>query len=192
MIARSSTGGAPLDISKKMYYHQISGWYILIFQKKERAALDITQRKMTKIAREVGKFTARAMRAEGVGTAEFDLIHVVRKNPGITQAEICRVLGADKGAVAKQTANLESKGYLRREVNPADGRSQLIFPTEQAQRLKKSKAHIESLFYEWLAEPLSEGERAEFARLLDRLYRRCKEESKAGFPNMTRRVEEDG
>ena len=154
--------------------------------------MDITQRKMTKIAREVGKFTARAMRAEGVGTAEFDLIHVVRKNPGITQAEICRVLGADKGAVAKQTANLVSKGYLRREVNPADGRSQLIFPTEQAQRLKKSKAHIESLFYEWLAEPLSEGERAEFARLLDRLYRRCKEESKAGFPNMTRRVEEDG
>lgn len=151
--------------------------------------MDITQRKITKIAREVGKFTVRTMKADGVGTAEFDLIHVVRKNPGITQAGICRVLGADKGAVAKQTANLEAKGYLRREENPADGRSQLIFPTEQAQHLKNSKARIETAFYEWLTEALSEDEKAEFARLLDVLYLRCKAESKEGFPNMTQRIE---
>lgn len=152
--------------------------------------MDITQRQITKIAREVGKFTARTIKAEGVGTAEFDLIHAVRKNPGITQAEICQILGSDKGAVAKQTANLEAKGYLRRVKNPADGRSQLIYPTDQAQSLKNSKAHIESRFYEWLTEVLSEEEKAEFARLLDILYHRCKEESKAGFPETTKRIEE--
>lgn len=138
----------------------------------------------------MGKFTSRMMKEEGVGTAEFDLIHVVRKSPGITQAEISKILGADKGAVAKQTANLEAKGYLRRENNPADGRSQLIFPTEQAQRLKNSKAHIEALFYEWLVEPLSKEEQKEFAHLLDILYHRCKEESKADFPEMTLRIKE--
>lgn len=147
--------------------------------------MDISGRKITKIAREVGKFTTRTMKADGVGTAEFDLIHVIRKNPGITQAEICRILGADKGAVAKQTANLEAKGYLRRMINPADGRSQLIYPTEQAQHLKNSKAHIESVFYEWLLSSLNETEQQEFARLLDVLYKKCKEESKAGFPDMT-------
>ena len=153
--------------------------------------MDISERKITKIAREVGKFTARTMKASGVGTAEFDLIHVVRKNPGITQSEICRILGADKGAVAKQTANVEVTGYLRREDNPADGRSQLIYPTERAQRLKNSKAHIEAAFYEWLLSSLEESERREFARLLDVLYRKCKEESKADFPNMKRRMESD-
>lgn len=147
--------------------------------------MDISERKITKIAREVGKFTARTMRADGVGTAEFDLIHAIRKNPGITQSEICKLLCADKGAVAKQTANLEAKGYLRREINPADGRSQLIYPTEQAQCLKNSKAHIESVFYEWLLSSLNETEQQEFARLLDILYKKCKEESKAGFPDMT-------
>ena len=152
--------------------------------------MDLTERKITKIAREVGKFTIRTLKADGVGTAEFDLIHVVRKNPGITQTEIYKILGADKGAVAKQTANLEAKGYLRREVNPADGRSQLIFPTEKAQQLKNSKAFIEAQFYEWLGEALSQAEREEFARLLDILYCRCKEESKAGFPTMTRRSQE--
>lgn len=148
--------------------------------------MDISQRKITKIAREVGTFTARTMKADGVGPAEFDLIHVVRKHPGITQSEICRILGADKGAVAKQTANLESKGYLRREKNPADGRSQLLYPTEQAQNLKNSKAHIESVFYEWLLSSLDEQEQQEFARLLDVLYEKCKEESRAGFPHMER------
>lgn len=151
--------------------------------------MDATRRQITKIAREVGKFTVRTIRAEGVGTAEFDLIHVVRKNPGITQAGIVKALGTDKGAVAKQTANLEAKGYLRREENPADGRSQLIYPTEKAQSLKNSKAHIESEFYEWLTEALTEAERAEFARVLDTLYRRCKAESRAGFPEMTARME---
>lgn len=152
--------------------------------------MDITHRQITKIAREIGKFTSRTMKEEGVGTAEFDLIHVVRKRPGITQSEICKILGADKGAVAKQTANLEAKGYLQRKDNPADGRSQLIYPTAQAQQLKNSKAHIEALFYEWLIEQLSRPEQKEFARLLDILYARCKQESKADFPEMTARVKE--
>ena len=148
--------------------------------------MDISQRKITKIARAVGAFTARTMKADGGGPAEFDLIHMVREHPAITQSEICRILGADKGAVAKQTANLESKGFLRREKNPADGRSQLLYPTEQSQSLKNSKAHIESVFYEWLLSSLDEKEQQEFARLLDVLYAKCKEESRAGFPHMER------
>lgn len=152
--------------------------------------MDITKREITKIAREVAKFTARTMKADGIGVAEFDVVHTIRKNPGITQAEICKILGADKGAVAKRTINLEAKGYIRRAENPADGRSQIIFATEKAERLKLSKAHIEALFYEWLLEVLDEEEKNEFARLLDRIYRRCKDEGKTGFVAMTARVQE--
>ena len=152
--------------------------------------MDKTQRKITKIAREVNRFTVRAMKADGVGVAELDVIHVVRKNPGVTQAQICKILSADKGAVARQTANLEAKGYICRVVNPDDGRSQLLYPTQQAQQLKNSKACIESTFYQWLTEVLDPQEQAEFARLLDVLYRRCKQESRAGFPEMTARMKE--
>ena len=150
--------------------------------------MDVTRRKITKIAREVSKFTVRTLRADGVGTGEFDVIHAVRKNPGITQSEVCRITGLDKGAVARQTANLEAKGYLRRCENPADGRSRLLYATEQAEALKNSKTQIESDFYEWLTEPLSADEREAFARTLDKLYQRCKAESKADFSEMSRRV----
>lgn len=147
--------------------------------------MDVTERKITKIAREVSKFTVRTLRAEGVGAGEFDVIHAIRKNPGITQAGVCRITGLDKAAVARQTASLEAKGYLRREQNPDDARSRRLYATGKAETLKSSKAQIESTFYEWLSEPLNAADRAELARLIDIIYRRCKTESKAGFPHVS-------
>ena len=147
--------------------------------------MDITERKITKIAREVSKFTVRTLRAEGIGASEFDVIHAVRKNPGITQAGVCRITGLDKAAVARQTAKLEERGYLIRRDNPADGRSRLLYAADKAEGLKNSKAQIETCFYEWLTEPLNDAEKLELARLLDVVYKRCKAESKADFPEMT-------
>ena len=138
--------------------------------------MDATKRKITKIAREVSKFTVRTMRAEGIGAGEFDVLHAVRKNPGITQAGVCRITGLDKGAVARQTANLEAKGYLERRENPGDGRSRLLYATEKAESLKNSKAHIEATFYEWLTDTLDADEKAAFCATLDKLYRRAKAE----------------
>ena len=152
--------------------------------------MDRTRRQITKIAREVGKFSTRMLRADGVGTAEYDYIHAVRKNPGITQAELRARLGLDKGAAARRASRLQAKRYLVRRENPADGRSQLLYATEQADQLKNSKASVEALYYEWLAEALSEEELEEFCRLLEILYRRSKEESKAGFPTLTRLFQE--
>ena len=130
------------------------------------------------------------MKAEGVGTAEFDFIHLVRHNPGITQATVRERLGIDKGAAARRAASLEAKGYLRRESNPNDGRSQLLFATEQAETLKSSKAHIEAVFYEWLLSELNNEECIAFLQTLDKLYMRSKAESRAGFPNVRQLMNE--
>ena len=154
--------------------------------------MDNTKRRITKIAREVGKFAARTLRADGIGTGEFDVLHLIRKNPGITQKEICSSLALDKGAVARQITRMESKGYVIRKANPSDGRSQLLYATEKADELKNSKAHVETLFYSWLIEELSEEEREVFSSLLERLYLKCKAESRGGFVTMTEIVKENG
>ena len=153
--------------------------------------MDNTKRRITKIAREVGKFAARTLRADGIGTGEFDVLHLIRKNPGITQKEICSSLALDKGAVARQITRMETKGYVIRKTNPSDGRSQLLYATEKADELKNSKAHVETLFYSWLLEELSEEEREVFSSLLERLYLKCKAESRGGFVTMTEIVKEN-
>ncbi len=147
--------------------------------------MDITERKITKIAREAEKLVLITLREDGVGTAEIDLIHALRHNPGCTQAKLTEILHADKAAIARRTKNLETKGYLIRENDPNDKRSQLLFPTEKAEAMKSSKAEIEASFYEYLAAALTAEERETFAAILDKLYIRSKSESRAGFPHFT-------
>ena len=153
--------------------------------------MDATQRKMTKIAREVGKFTVQTMKEEGIGTAEFDVIHLVRHNPGITQTKVRETLKIDKGAAAKRVASLENKGYLIRKPNPEDGRSQLLYATEKAEQLKNSKAHIETVFYEWLLSELPEDEKTAFCTTLNKLYWKSKNERRSGFVNIAAILESE-
>lgn len=150
--------------------------------------MDSTKRQITKIAREANKLLVRTMRETGIGAGEVDLIHMVRHNPGVSQKEIIKELNLDKGAAARRVASLEQKGYLVRKKNPADGRSQLIYATEKANSLRNSKEAVESVFYEWLTEELSEQDAAEFTRILNQLYLRSKQESRSGFPNVSARI----
>ena len=145
--------------------------------------MDITERQITKIAREAEKLVLLSLREEGVGTAEIDLIHALRHHPGCTQAALAELLHADKAAIARRTKNLETKGYLIRRDAPNDRRSQLLYPTERAESLKASKAEIESSFYEYLIRVLTPEETAAFASSLHKLYTASKTESRAGFPH---------
>lgn len=145
--------------------------------------MDLTERKITKIAREVEKLVLLSLREEGVGTAEIDLIHALRHNPGCSQAKLAEILRADKAAIARRTKNLEAKGFLVREDDPADRRSQLLYPTEKAEAMKSSKTEIEASFYEYLLSGLSREEAETFAALLDKLYTASKAESRKGFPH---------
>lgn len=132
--------------------------------------MDLTERKITKIAREASKLAVRTLKEDGIGTAEYDFIHLVRHHPGITQAEVREQLRVDKGAAARRAASLEAKGYLIRQANPKDGRSQLLFATEKAEGLRNSKAQVETTFYEWLLAELPEAEKVAFCKTLDTIY----------------------
>ncbi len=145
--------------------------------------MDITERKITKIARETEKLVLLSLREEGVGTAEIDLIHALRHHPGCTQAALAELLHADKAAIARRTKNLEAKGFLVRQDDPNDRRSQLLYPTEKAEAMKASKAEIEASFYEYLTSVLTDDESKTFAALLNKLYAASKTENRAGFPH---------
>lgn len=148
--------------------------------------MDITERRITKIAREAEKLVLLRLRDTGVGTAEIDLIHALRHNPGCTQAQLAEILHTDKAAIARRTKNLEGKGYLIRKDDPNDGRRQLIYPTEKAESMKSSKAEIEADFYEYLVSALTDEEKDAFTAALGKLYAASKAESRAGFPHLIR------
>lgn len=150
---------------------------------------DPTERQMTKIAREVAKFTVQMMKADGIGTAEFDFIHLVRHNPGMTQADVRAALKIDKGAAARRAASLEAKGYLVRKPNPDDGRSQLLYATPKAEELKTPKLRLKPYFMPgwWRNCRRLNGKPLQ---TLETLYWRSKNQRRAGFPDVTARVQQ--
>lgn len=150
--------------------------------------LDQTHRQITKIARTVNQFTVQTMKEDGIGTAEFDFIHLVRHHPGITQAMIREQLKIDKGAAARRATSLENKGYLIRKENPEDKRSQLLYATSKAEQLKNSKASLEASFYEWLLEDIEENKKEVFLDVLNEIYLKSKDERHEDFQSVLKRV----
>lgn len=99
-------------------------------------------------------------------------------------------MSADKGAVARQAVNLEKKGYIIRRQNPRDGRSQVLYATEKADKLKDSKARTEALFYGWLEDDLTRREKQRLESIIDKMYTKCREESRNNFKNFLAQTEE--
>jgi DNA-binding MarR family transcriptional regulator len=149
--------------------------------------MDHSERRITKIARNADRFTALVLADTGLGSSEYDLIHCVRHNPGISQSGVQQILGMDRAAVARTAANLEKKGYLTREPDETDHRPKRLFPTEAAEAIKRSRAAVQADFYDWLFEVLTPEEENAFLRTLDTLYFRSRDERKAGFQSLLER-----
>lgn len=149
--------------------------------------MDHSERRITKIARNANRFTALVLSDTGLGSSEYDLIHCVRHNPGISQAGIQQMLGMDRAAVARTAANLERKGYLLRKPDETDRRAKQLYATEAAEAIKRSREAVESDFYDWLFEILTPEEENQFLHLLDQLYWRSRDERKSGFQSLRER-----
>ena len=63
--------------------------------------MDITERKITKIAREAEKLVLLTLREKGVGTAGIDLIHALRHHPGGAGRAAARRQGGHRPAHQK-------------------------------------------------------------------------------------------
>lgn len=137
--------------------------------------LDPSRRKITKIARNAAHFVQSRAKDQGLGGSEYEVIHCIRKSPGISPDEIGRQLYLEKSAVAHLTASLERKGFIRREVDPRDKRRRRLFPTDQADALKNSRAALEAFYYGWLLEEVESEKREVFLEVLETLYARSKQ-----------------
>ncbi|MEG2192351.1 MAG: MarR family transcriptional regulator [Oscillospiraceae bacterium] len=153
--------------------------------------MENSKRKITKIAREVSRFTSLVLKNSELGASEYETVHCIRHNPGINQDLLAKKLNLDKSAVARQAQSLEKKGYITRKIDPKDGRAKQLFATEKAQSVKNSRVNVENLFYDWLFSELSQEEKEEFFPLLDRLYMKSKNERRINFENLVKEFEAD-
>ena len=93
-------------------------------------------------------------RLEAVGysdvtPADLNVLRFV-KPTGSTSIEVAKLAGVTKQAIAKSIAAIEGKGYIKRQPNSEDGRSQIIVFTPKGMRLLKTCiaaiSQIESIY----------------------------------------------
>ena len=72
------------------------------------------------------------LKAYDIDAGQFFFLRYLLQHQGIAQEEVAQNLRLDKATVSKGIKRLESLGYIRKEVNPADKRENHLFPTRKA------------------------------------------------------------
>ena len=145
--------------------------------------MDITQRKISRIARQAQRYTNGSLMKLGVGSTEYECIQIIRRNEGASQSFLREQLHVDKAAEARMIASLEKKGLITRQRDEQDKRTNHIYTTEKAQEIRADKMGAESMYYEWLLEGYSPEELAPFLEVLDKLYEKSRAERHADYQN---------
>ena len=72
-----------------------------------------------------------------INQTEFLILGVVEDNPGLSQQEIVKVVGADKSIVSRNLKKLEKKGMVSRSPNTQYNHGHFCEVTEYGQRVYK-------------------------------------------------------
>ena len=97
------------------------------------------------------------------------LMAYVLEHPGCTQGEIASFLYISAASVATSCKRLEKEGLLERRVDPVNRRKNQLFVTEAGASLTRDKRAMLDRVNERTFEGIDEGDRAVFARVLDKM-----------------------
>ena len=151
--------------------------------------MDPTKRTIRKIDRDAQYFVAQALGHSSLSLSDYDMIHTVNHNPGITQEELRKKYSQDKSTIARRAAKLEKEGCIVRRPHPVDGRRKQLYITEKGAMLRDAKVEAESFFFQWLTEDLSEEELSQLCPLLERIQLRSRTERRAQFETLLARYQ---
>ena len=126
------------------------------------------------------RYRERELADTGLAGCQTPYLTALYRRPGLTQEELAKDLNVNKSSVTRQLAVLEEQGYVRRESDPADKRSLLVFPTDKALELRDRLFRCYREWNEYLTQDLSEEEKATLSGLMVRIAAKAEAYVKGG------------
>ena len=126
------------------------------------------------------RYRERELADTGLAGCQTPYLTALYRKPGLTQEELAKDLNVNKSSVTRQLAVLEEQGYVRRESDPADKRSLLVFPTDKALDLRDRLFQCYREWNEYLTQDLSEEEKATLSGLMVRIASKAEAYVKGG------------
>lgn len=87
---------------------------------------------------------ARRLGALGVRTAEHEILANLRREPGLSQQAVAARCFTAKSHISGLLSDLEQRGLVRREADPADARAKRLFLTATGARLAERTARVQA------------------------------------------------
>jgi DNA-binding MarR family transcriptional regulator len=103
--------------------------------------------------------------------AQWHLIAVVARNPGVTQRTIAEALEVREITAGRLVDRLCEDGYLRRDENPSDRRAYSVYLTPAAQPLLDRLDELAKVHEEWIYAGFEADDLEKMNVLLDRISR---------------------
>lgn len=98
------------------------------------------------VANAISQGYSRVMAPLGLTRPQVRVLVWVDHSPGITQAELCELIGTSPMALTGLLDRMEAKNLVRRAEDPNDRRAKRIFLTDGALALKPEMQVIEAEF----------------------------------------------
>ena len=130
---------------------------------------------ITHIARSAAQYRTEELAPFGLKACHASYLATICRNPGITQDQLARRIFFNKSNVARQLVVLEDSGFVERKPSPDDKRATLVYPTQKALDLLPE---LNRIFLDWenfVAQDLTEEERALAVKMLAKIHARSAE-----------------
>lgn len=108
----------------------------------------------------------------GLAITEWRILAVLGRFPGMSAAGVAERSAMDKVAVSRAVARLLERGLLHRETHGDDRRRSVLELSEAGREVYAEVAPLALSYERELLSPLSEEERVQFSRMLERLGER--------------------
>lgn len=114
-------------------------------------------------------FIGKGLEEYNIGQGQFMFLLELYIEDGRNQEELAEILKIDKGTTARAIKKLEENGFVRREKDEKDKRSNRVYLTEQGKSIKDNIFFILNQWDEKMSEQLDEEERELMIKLLKKV-----------------------
>jgi MarR family transcriptional regulator, lower aerobic nicotinate degradation pathway regulator len=115
----------------------------------------------------------------GITPVQFGALQSVSNQPGIDQRSLARSLALDTSTTGGVVDRLEARGWLQRRAAPDDRRIRQLVLTDAGQAALEEVRPAMERAQEQILAPLTERQRIDFMRMLQRLVEQNNEMSRA-------------
>ncbi len=134
--------------------------------------MDKRVRYISKINRNYELYKRKESKDNKLNTTDSLALHLICKQPGLSQDTLADLLGVDKGLVTKTVKYLEELSLIKRVKHPKDKRVNMVYPTAEAEEMKHNLIDAERTYYTELFKEFTEEEYELFLSLLTKIYKK--------------------